>query len=93
MPFKDNSLSKTRNNGLNGIDNDSIFLTGMYISRGSAGQGVWAAVPWIGLFDKDIVQSAKKGFYIVYLFSADLTEAYLSLNQGWSFYHEKMGQR
>lgn len=91
IQFKDNQLVKLLNKGLNGVDNASIFLAETFISKGSAGQGVWAAVPWIGLFDSDIASSAKKGFYIVYLFSADLTKAYLSLNQGWSFYHNTYG--
>jgi 5-methylcytosine-specific restriction protein A len=44
--------------------------------------GNWAHVPWVGLFDPVITDSAQRGFYIVYLFSADMQRVYLSLNQG-----------
>lgn len=80
------------NEGLNNVEDNFIVLTNTYLSKGSAGQGSWAIIPWIGLFDKDISTSAEKGFYIVYLFSADLKRVYLSLNQGWSFYSKTYGR-
>lgn len=57
-----------------------------YLVKGSAGQGQWAKVPWLGIFDRDISTTAEKGFYIVYLFAEDMSGVYLSLNQGWTFY-------
>lgn len=53
---------------------------------GSAGQGRWAAIPWISLRDSEISHSTQQGFYLAYLFSYDMKEIYLSLNQGWTFY-------
>ncbi len=50
--------------------------------QGSVGQGNWAAVPWICIFDKRITTSAQKGIYIVYLLSKDGRNLYLTLNQG-----------
>lgn len=90
--FKGNSIVNVLNKGLNGIENKYIFLTEDYVSKGSAGQGNWAVIPWIGLFDKKVSTSAEKGFDIVYLFSADLERVYLSLNQGWSFYNKTYGR-
>jgi 5-methylcytosine-specific restriction protein A len=59
-----------------------------YKVEGSAGQGNWAEVPWLCVFDRDITESAQRGYYIVYLFNAQLKGVYLSLNQGWTQYEE-----
>ena len=60
---------------------------------GSAGKGQWANVPWLALFDVSITTSATRGYYIVYLFSKDMSTLYLSLNQGWTYYGETFGIR
>ena len=39
-------------------------------------------VPWVAMLDEDVTTTAQEGFYLVYLFSADLQRAYLSMNQG-----------
>ncbi|AMJ41968.1 MrcB family domain-containing protein [Anaerotignum propionicum] len=54
----------------------------------SPGNGNWAAVPWIGIFDIDITNTATKGYDVVYLFKADMSGVYLSLNQGWTYFRE-----
>jgi 5-methylcytosine-specific restriction protein B len=51
-------------------------------ARGSIGMGMLADVPWVGVFEKGGLVSAKSGFYLVYLFAADGSSVYLSLNQG-----------
>lgn len=48
----------------------------------SCGIGRWATVPWIRVFFQKYTPSAKKGLYIVYLFSSDGKSLYLTLNQG-----------
>ncbi|MDT3498299.1 DUF3578 domain-containing protein [Bacillus toyonensis] len=53
-----------------------------YSVEGSVGKTKWAYTPWISIFDKEITQTAQKGFYVVYLFRKDLKGFYLSLNQG-----------
>lgn len=58
---------------------------------GSAGQGQWAQIPWIAVFDPIVTTSATKGHYIVFLFSADMNRLYLSLNQGTTAAHEEFG--
>lgn len=50
--------------------------------KGSAGQGVWARGPWIGIFDPLVTTSAQSGYYVCYLFKEDMSGVYLSLNQG-----------
>jgi 5-methylcytosine-specific restriction enzyme B len=74
----------------NYIRNDvpSIFYdTGLvdrddYLVTGSVGQGNWALVPWVCVFDKSITTSATKGVYIVYLLAKDGNSLYLTFNQG-----------
>ena len=51
-------------------------------ARGSIGIGMIADVPWVAVFDASGPASAKNGYYLVYLFAADGSAVYLSLNQG-----------
>ena len=55
---------------------------GDLIVEGSPGAGNWAAVPWIGVFDPLVTDSATRGYYVVYLFHASEPIIHLSLNQG-----------
>lgn len=64
-----------------------------YHISGSVGKGRWADIPWIAIFDKDITTTATKGYYIVYLFCADMSGVYLSLNQGWTYFKDKYGKK
>lgn len=50
--------------------------------KGSAGAGNWAAVPWLSLLDPAVTESTQEGHYVVYLFRADGSGVYASLNQG-----------
>ena len=52
------------------------------VVQGSPGQGNWAAVPWIAVFDPAITTTATRGYYVVYLFHAEQPLLHLSLNQG-----------
>jgi 5-methylcytosine-specific restriction protein A len=52
------------------------------LCKGSAGQGVWARGPWLGVFYTLITEGAQSGYYPVYLFREDMKGVYLSLNQG-----------
>lgn len=64
-----------------------------YLVVGSVGQGQWAAVPWISCYDLSITRTATLGYYIVYLFKADMSGVYISLNQGWTYFRDKYGTR
>lgn len=66
---------------------DEIYETGIvdeekYLVKGSVGNGNWAAVPWVCVFDRNITNSATKGVYIVYLLAKDCQTLYLTFNQG-----------
>lgn len=50
--------------------------------KGSIGQGTNTYYPWIGIFDRKVSSGATNGFYVVLLFSDDLQDIYLTLNQG-----------
>lgn len=66
----------------------AALLENEYKIEGSVGKGEISEIPWICVFDKDITESAQTGFYIVYLFRADLSGFYISLNQGWTQYEK-----
>jgi 5-methylcytosine-specific restriction enzyme A len=53
-----------------------------FLVEGSIGAGNMAEVPWVGVFNRKITTSAQNGFYIVLLFSKDMSSCYLTLNQG-----------
>ena len=54
----------------------------LYKIKGSIGLGNIARVPWVGIFRTGVTESAENGYYIVLLFSEDMSRCYLSLNQG-----------
>ncbi|MDO8458118.1 MAG: DUF3578 domain-containing protein [Burkholderiaceae bacterium] len=60
---------------------------------GSAGAGNWANVPWLSILNPAITKSPEDGIYPVYLFCADGSGVYLSLNQGTSDPKKKLGRR
>jgi 5-methylcytosine-specific restriction enzyme A len=60
--------------------------------KGSAGNGNFAAVPWIAVFDEIVTSSAITGYYVVYLFSTNGT-VHLSLNQGTTAVRQEFGRQ
>jgi 5-methylcytosine-specific restriction protein A len=70
-----------------GGDSDGLIV------QGSPGQGNWAAVPWISIFDPVITTSATRGYYVVYLFHAQEPTVYLSLNQGTTAVRQEFGAK
>lgn len=64
------------------IYDTEIVDSSKYLITASVGQGNWATVPWICIFDRVITTSATKGVYIVYLLSKDTNTLYLTFNQG-----------
>ena len=55
------------------------------VARSSAGQGRWATVPWIAALDSRETSKTSEGVYVIYLFRADMSGVYLTLNQGTSW--------
>ena len=59
-----------------------FFDKKLYEVKGSVGQGRVARCPWIVVRHKGASSNTREGVYIVFLFSRDLKEIYLTLNQG-----------
>ena len=71
-PFKGHLLGRfIRKDGPDEVAR--VIADPQLIAKGGCGvSGQWAYVPRIGLFDPAITDGAQRGFYIVYLFSADM---------------------
>ena len=64
-----------------GPDAITELLSKEWTANGRTGMGTRAEVPWIGVYPSDSDASARTGFYAVFLFAADGSTVYLSLNQ------------
>lgn len=53
-----------------------------YVINGSAGTGRWASIPWVAIMSRTVTTSTRRGYYLVYLFSEDMTKVYLTIAQG-----------
>ena len=53
-----------------------------YKVKGSVGAGRATKTPWIAILDKDLTTTTREGVYIVFLFSSDCKNVYITLNQG-----------
>ncbi|MFD2924190.1 MrcB family domain-containing protein [Halobacillus naozhouensis] len=60
-----------------------------YMVTGSYGAGNLTTTPWVAIFDRNITDSAQRGFYIVIIFCSDMSGFYLSLNQGTKYLQTK----
>ena len=61
--------------------------------KGSLGQGNWATIPWIAFLDSRVAPSMQNGVYVVFLFAADMTRVYLTLNQGVTEVYDQLGAK
>lgn len=89
--FAGNPLADFIRNDIPAYVNEAIELSDRYLVKASAGQGNWANVPWVAVFDKLITESAQDGYYLVFLVKEDYSGAYLSLNQGVTTIHNLYG--
>jgi hypothetical protein len=82
QPFGGNQLGSYVRNDVPKEFQKLHCLNEQYVVTGSVGQGNWASVPWIAIMNKEIATSTQRGYYIVYLFSEDMSRLYLTLAQG-----------
>jgi hypothetical protein len=61
------------------------------VLHGSTGTGNITAAPWIALFDRRLTTSATTEYYVVYLFSTDMSTVTLSLAFGTTQFKEQFG--
>jgi MoxR-like ATPase len=81
--FTNHQLAKfVRINLPNSFRKISFLNSEIYKIKGSVGQSKWAAVPWLAIMNKEITTSTQRGYYIVYLFSEDMRNLFLTLAQG-----------
>ncbi|MHB8624519.1 MAG: MrcB family domain-containing protein [Sulfuricaulis sp.] len=80
--FAGNSVAEFIRNDIPKTIEAIIGKTDRYLVHGSAGQGNWARVPWVAIFDRLITDTAQDGYYLVYLVKEDFSGVYISLNQG-----------
>ncbi|MET8969336.1 MrcB family domain-containing protein [Streptomyces hydrogenans] len=69
-----------------------LVLPPGFRAEGHGGQTTPAATPWIGVFEKEGMQDPKKGLYLAYIFSADLKNVTLTLQQGITWLEEPLGK-
>jgi len=62
------------------------------VTKWSAGQGNWATIPWIAALDSRETVRTSHGVYVVYLFRADMSGLYLTLNQGTTQVQSEFGK-
>ncbi|MED4116304.1 MrcB family domain-containing protein [Priestia megaterium] len=92
--FKGHSIGEIfRNKMKEALIKEANLDPNIYRLVGSVGQGQWAEIPWLCIFIKDLTISATRGYYIVYLFNADGSGLYISLNQGWTYFKDKYGTK
>ncbi len=61
--------------------------------KSSAGAGNWANVAWLSILNPEITDTTQDGIYPVYLFKADGSGVYLSLNQGTTNPAKSLGKK
>lgn len=66
-----------------------------YRIYGSVGQLNWtlAYIPWVAVLRRDISTSVERGYYVVLLFSQDMQNCFLSLNQGFTQFRKAFGDK
>lgn len=82
QPFTGNAVAEFVRHEVPQAVENIIGKNDRYIVHGSPGQGNWARVPWVAVYDRFITETAQDGFYVVYLVKEDFSGVYLSLNQG-----------
>lgn len=75
--FIQNDLAESIRNIISNSNSNSN-----YIVKGSAGIGQWANIPWVSIFDREVTTSAKKGYFLTYLFKKDMVGFYLTFMWG-----------
>ncbi|MGD6962311.1 MrcB family domain-containing protein [Fictibacillus phosphorivorans] len=82
-PLTNHPIGKLVRNELpNAICRLPFIDSNTYSVKGSVGQGNWATVPWLAILNKNVTPSTQRGYYIVYLFSENMKELYLTFAQG-----------
>ena len=71
----------------------SIVNSEKYFVKSSVGEGMLVPGPWLAVMDRSITESARDGYYIVYLFSRSAKKLYLSIGLGAVQFERKYGRK
>ena len=71
---------------------EKIVDSERYLVKASLGEGNLAGIPWIAIMDKSITITAKEEYYIVYLFSRNAKNVYLTLGLGATQFDSMWGE-
>nr|WP_245747599.1 DUF3578 domain-containing protein [Anaerobacillus alkalidiazotrophicus] len=82
QPFGGNPMGSLVRNEVTNKMKSLPFISDEFIVTGSVGQGNWAAIPWLAIMNRKITTSTQRGYYLVYLFSEDMSQLYLTFAQG-----------
>lgn len=66
--FKNHNFPRYLKNDVPKLLDNSLNLPEIYSIQASAGNGSWANIPWIAVFNKLVTESVRFGFFLVYLF-------------------------
>lgn len=80
-----------RNEGKNIVQ--SVVSDPKYKVTVSVGQGQWSQIPWIGIFDRELTDTAQKGYYLAYLYDSEMKSLYLTLMLGFTAFNERFRGR
>lgn len=80
--FAGNPLANSLRNEFPDLVRNVLTDQTRYKVSGSPGKGNWTDSPWIAILDTLITDTPQSGYYPVFLFKADMSGVYLSLNQG-----------
>ena len=57
-----------------------------YRIKGSVGTRRTLETPWIAVMRKDVTESVQRGFFLIFIYSADMRKVYLGLMLGCKFF-------
>ncbi|WP_027518475.1 MrcB family domain-containing protein [Bradyrhizobium sp. WSM1417] len=89
----DTTITKELPKLIEQLVSDSGRDVNKYRIYGSVGQINWtlAYIPWVAILRRDISTSTERGYYVVLLFSQDMQNCFLSLNQGFTQFRKAFG--
>jgi 5-methylcytosine-specific restriction protein A len=82
QPFAANHLANQLRKEFPNLITEILPDKTRYKVVGSPGKGNWTDNPWIAILDTLITETPQSGYYPVFIFKADMSGVYLSLNQG-----------
>jgi hypothetical protein len=91
---RDEKIERILLNGLKDtLTRLAVISEDEYRVYGTIGSGGLPEVPWLAICDKEVTTSTKEGYYLVYLFDAEMKGIYLSLVLGYTQFEVRAKER